>query len=96
VGVAFRRIDVDTADHLITVEDRVGEPFAVDEVPGVHLEIGKVRCEIHLDRPVAVVIEPGCRTDMVDARHPCVVVPLVVLRAEWFEVETRTIEAGRD
>jgi len=92
----LRWIYVDTPDHLVTVEDRVGEPFMVDEVPCVHLEIGEVRFECHLCRPVAPVIETRCRSEVVEARHPRFVVPLVVLGSERFELKPRTLEPGRD
>ena len=95
VGI-LRGVDVDTADDIVAVEDRVRETFTIQEVSGVHLEIGEVRSEIHLHRPIASAIEPGRRSDVVDTRHPCLMVPIVMLRSERFEMEAWTFETYRD
>jgi len=85
-------VDVDTADDVDAVEDRIRETFTIHKVSGVHLKVGAVRCEIHLDRPVTSFIEPWRRSDVVDTRHPCLMVPLVVLRSERLEPKPLAIE----
>ena len=83
------RIDVDTADDIVTFEDRVSEAPALLEILGVSHQILQVRFQRHGYRPVRLFLwtESGSRSDVVDARHPCSVVTVVVLLAQRFQVK---------
>src|SRR3954453_1650424 len=78
---------VDGPDYVVTLsEPREREPPAIEEVASMPLQIGEVLLEGHLMRPVPVG-ESRRSSDVFDARCPGGVVALVVLRAEWLQVE---------
>ena len=91
-----RRIDVDTADHVVSVQHRVREAGAIGEVARMALEVGKVLLEAHRVRPAAPGAVARRREDVLDARRPRLVVAFVVLGAERLEAEAVRFEpAGR-
>lgn len=84
-------VDVDTTDHLIAVEYRVGKRLPLIELAGVHIHVGHVLRERHWGGPLCP-IHARSRPDVVDARHPGLMIPFVVHRPKRFEVETPTLE----
>src|SRR5262245_23916293 len=97
VHTITRGVDVHAADHGTGgIEDGVGEPRPSGEVLRVPLEVGAIVVEGHLAWPRAVGSIPGRGEDVRDARAPGVVIPLVVLRAEWLQAKAVGVEpAGR-
>ena len=95
MGVVFTlgRVDVQTSDYGISIEDRVGEAFAAFELLGVHLHVCEVLFESHRRRPLPP-LHPRRGSDVLDARHPCFVVTFVVGWPKWLEMEARAFEAG--
>src|SRR3954447_13992876 len=88
-------VHVDAPDYVvIPIENREREPPAIEEVASMPLQIGAVLLEGHLVRPVPVG-ESGRSSDVFDARCPRCVVALIVLRAEWLQVEAPRREPGR-
>ena len=85
----FAWVDIDAADNVVAVKDRVGESAPFLEVVGMADEVGKIVLEAHRFGP-RLGLESRGRTDVVDARHPSVMISLVVLRPKWFQAETRT------
>jgi hypothetical protein len=106
VGVLRTRgVQVDAPDDVTgeRLEDGERESSAGLEVGGMAAQVVEVPVERHaLQRWPAAVGEAGGGADVGDARRPCRVVGLVVLRAERLQPEVvtdqdqRRLEAGRD
>src|SRR5690349_16314067 len=86
---ALRRVDVDAADDAAAaaLQHRVGEARALRELLGVLLQIAEILLERHLRIRPAPALESGRGPDVVDARHPRLVVTRVVLRPERLQPE---------
>src|SRR5947207_9667196 len=92
----FSRIHVAATDNIVTwAENRVGEPGTIAEVACVPLQIGAVLRQAHLSGPARRLVEAGGTSDVIDARRPCGVVPLVVLRPKGLELKVADGEPGR-
>ena len=101
VAAPARRVDVDTADHIVTVEDRIGETGAVVEVFGVPYEVFTVAPQRHLYRP-RLRLESRSRPDVVDTRLPRGVIAIIVFWTEGLQPKpiaskgSRHFEVRRD
>lgn len=95
MAVALSWIDIDTANHLVAIENRISETGAIREVAGVAAKIGEVGFKTHRLRPIPIG-KARSRSDMFDTSHPGGVIAFVVFGAERLETVAISRKRSRD